>query len=161
MTETAASQVRGLRTERRDNPLGVELEHPRLSWRLESDRIGARQTAYRVRVASNLEMLGRGGADVWDSGTIASAQCLDVVYQGPALKPRQRYWWTVEVRDEIGATAEAAPAWWEMGLLSPGEWTAQWLAVETDDDRADRETGLAWTWRSFQPGRCSWSPGDG
>ena len=151
MSETAGLQVRGLRTECRDNPLGVELERPRLSWRLESGRIGARQAAYRVRVATSREALGQGGADLWDSGRVGSSQCFDVAYAGAALKPRQRCWWTAQVWDETGAAAEAAPAWWEMGLLSPQEWTAQWLAVETDDDRADRETGLAWIWRGFQP----------
>ena len=151
MAETTDLQVRGLRTECRDNPLGVELERPRLSWRLETERLGARQAAYRVRVASSREAVVQGDSDIWDSGRIVSAQCFDVAYNGPALAPRQRCWWTVEVWDEAGAAAEAAPAWWEMGLLSPDQWTAQWLAVETDEDRADRETGLAWIWRSFQP----------
>ena len=55
-------QALGLRAECRDNPLGVEVQRPRLSWRLKSDRIGARQTAYRARVAASLDALERGGA---------------------------------------------------------------------------------------------------
>jgi len=144
-------QVLGLRTECRENPLGVELQRPRLSWRLESDRIGALQSAYRIRVAASLETLQRGGADVWDSGEVNAPRCFDIAYEGPALQSRQRCWWTAQVWDEAGATAAAAPAWWEMGLLQPNDWSAAWLAVETEEDRADRETGLAWIWGRDQP----------
>jgi alpha-L-rhamnosidase len=147
MPQSAALQVQGLRTECLDNPLGVELQRPRLSWRLESERLGARQTAYHLRVATSLETLERGGADLWDSGKFSSAQCFDVPFDGPPLTSRQRCWWTVQVWDDAGAEARATPAWWEMGLLAPGDWTAEWLAVETDDDRADRNSGLDWIWR--------------
>ncbi len=150
MTDPAL-QVLGLRTECRDDPMGVEVQRPRLSWRLASDRLGARQTAYRIRVAASLETLERGGADVWDGGEVGSANCFDIAYDGPALQSRQRCWWTVRVWDETGASAEAAPAWWEMGLLQPADWSAQWLAVETEEDREDRETGLAWIWARDQP----------
>ena len=68
----------GLHTECRDNPFGIEIQHPRLSWRLQSERVGARQIAYRLRVATSLEALGDGGADVWDSGKVASERCFDV-----------------------------------------------------------------------------------
>src|SRR5580704_10217704 len=103
----ASLQVLGLRTECRDNPLGVELQRPRLSWRLESDRIGARQSAYRVRVATSAARLQQGGADVWDSGKVASPRCFDVAYEGPSLASRRRCWWTVQVWDEAGSMAEA------------------------------------------------------
>ena len=80
--------VVGLRTECRDNPFGVELQRPRLSWRLQTDRTGARQAAYRIRVATSLDALNAGGVDVWDSGRVASAQCFDVAYKG---HPRRGY----------------------------------------------------------------------
>ena len=140
-------RVCGLKTELLDEPLGIELARPRLSWRLESDRAGAGQSAYRVRVASAPEALAAGGADLWDSGKIASDACFDIAYAGAPLESRRRCWWTVEVWDKTGAQAEPAPvASWEMGLLDLDDWSAQWLAVETEEDRADRETGLRWVW---------------
>ncbi len=145
-------RVCSLKTEQLDEPLGLELARPRLSWRLESDRPGARQSAYRVRVASSPEALAAGGADLWDSGTVASDACFDIAYAGAPLGSRQRCWWTVEVWDEAGAPAEPAPvATWEMGLLDPTDWTAQWLAVEAEEDRADREAGLRWVWSEEAP----------
>jgi alpha-L-rhamnosidase len=140
-------RVAGLQVDCLNRPLGVESEAPRLSWRLESDRPGARQSAYRVRVASDPRTLATGGADVWDSGRVASDQSFDVAYAGPSLVSRQRCWWTVEVWDEMGAGASPAePSWWEMGLLAASDWSAAWLNVETDEDRLDREAGLRWIW---------------
>ncbi|HEY1750255.1 MAG TPA: alpha-L-rhamnosidase N-terminal domain-containing protein, partial [Caulobacteraceae bacterium] len=140
-------RIVGLKSEQLDNPLGLELADPRLSWRLEADRPGARQSAYRVRVATTPEALAAGGADLWDSGRIASGQCFDVAYAGPPPASRQRCWWTVDVWDEAEAPAEPPrPAFWEMGLLAPADWTAAWLAVEAEENRADREAGLRWVW---------------
>jgi alpha-L-rhamnosidase len=145
-------RVSGLKTEQLHEPMGLELARPRLSWRLESDRPGARQSAYRVRVASSAEALAAGGADLWDSGKFASDACFDIGYAGGPLASRQRCWWTVEVWDDAGAAADHAPvAMWEMGLLEQADWTAEWLAVEAEEDRADREAGLRWVWSEDAP----------
>ena len=61
-----------LRTEYRVNPLGIATHTPRFSWRFSGDRRGARQTAYRILVASKPELLTIGIADKWDSGVIRS-----------------------------------------------------------------------------------------
>ena len=145
-------RVTGLKTEQLDAPLGLELAHPRLSWRLESDRPGAAQSAYRVRVAASPGVLAAGGADLWDSGQVASGATFDIAYAGAPLEARQRCWWTVEVWDEAGAPADPAPvATWEMSLLDPADWAAKWLAVETEEDRADRDAGLRWIWSDDDP----------
>ena len=146
-SESSGMRVTGLMAERLEYPIGLETPAPRLSWRLASDRRGARQSAFRVRVAGEAEALRRGGADLWDSGKVASDRCFDIAYQGPPLVSRQRCWWSVEVWDEAGApAAPPAPAFWEMGLLEAGDWSAGWLAVETAEDLADREAGLHWIW---------------
>jgi alpha-L-rhamnosidase len=33
-----------------------------------------------------------------------------------------------------------------MGLLSPADWQARWVAVQTEDEKADRAAGLSWIW---------------
>src|SRR5581483_4467886 len=144
---SAALCVVGLRTECLDRPLGLETQRPRLSWRLESERPDARQSAWRVRVAASEAALARGDADLWDSGRVEGDRTFDVAYAGAPLASRQRCWWTVEAWGEAGRPAAAAPAaWWEMGLLDPADWTAGWLCVETAEDRADRDAGLHWVW---------------
>src|SRR4051812_22254485 len=79
-----------LETDAAAEPLGIDDAAPRLSWSLESARRGVSQTAYRVLVASRLELLREGRADVWDSQRVASSDPW-VVYAGPPLKSRTRY----------------------------------------------------------------------
>src|SRR5690348_13116395 len=61
----------GLRCEYRVNPLGIDEATPRLSWRVESDERGQKQTGYRILVASSAELLAKDSGDTWDSGKIA------------------------------------------------------------------------------------------
>ena len=53
-------------------PLGIDDGTPRFSWKLNDPARGARQTAYRVLVATQEELLTDGKTDVWDSGKVNS-----------------------------------------------------------------------------------------
>jgi alpha-L-rhamnosidase len=134
-----------LRTEYLDSPLGVEARRPQLSWRIEADRRGVHQSAYRIEVATSAEALATDRADLWDSGRVVSDRCLGIRYDGLALTSRQRCFWRVRIWDDCGgASAPSATAWWEMGLLDPSDWSAQWLAAEDQTMRDDRATGFGW-----------------
>lgn len=136
-----------LRTDNLAVPLAIENLAPRLSWRMESTRRGARQVAWRVRVASSSEGLAAGGADLWDSGRVADAVSIGIKYAGAPLSSRHRCWWTVEVWDELGrSTTAAQQGRWEMGLLERSDWTGSWLAAEDRVTAADRAAGLHWIW---------------
>lgn len=113
------------------NPLGIETPAPRLSWRLASDRRGARQLAYRLLVASTASNLANGNGDLWDSARVESDASVLVPYAGVPLTSRQCCWWRVSVWDETGQEHVSDPAWWEMGLLDPHDWQAQWIAADT------------------------------
>jgi alpha-L-rhamnosidase len=118
----------GLTLEYRSNPMGIDVERPRLGWRMVSDQRGETQSAYRVLVASSPDGLVPGGADVWDSGKVMSDQSVHVRYEGPPLQSRARYFWTVQVWDDDGeASGWAGPVWWEMGLLEKDDWQAKWI----------------------------------
>ena len=139
MTNTDASSaaedlaVRNPRCEYLTEPLGIDAARPRLSWTLESGRRGVKQAAYRVLVASTPERLRAGEGDLWDSGRVASDDTAQVRYGGTApLASGQACHWKVRVWDDTGATAECAPARWEMGLLAPGDWHGTWIARTTD-----------------------------
>ncbi|MFN8485270.1 MAG: glycoside hydrolase family 78 protein [Anaerolineae bacterium] len=114
-----------LRCEHKHNPIGIDAPRPRLSWQMRAPRMGARQTAYQVRVAPSAADLMHGDTPVWDSGKVAG-DALVCEYAGPPLRSRQRYAWAVRLWDENGAaSAWAAPAYWEMGLLAATDWTAK------------------------------------
>ena len=148
----AALAVGQLWTERVDRPLGVEAPRPRLSWSLTSGGRGVSQSAYRVTAASSLEHRDAGHADLWDSGQVASDRCFDVVYDGEVLHAGQRVWWRVQVWDDHGTpSAASAATWFEMGLLEPADWQAQWLDIEDPEERADRVAGIHWIWSEAHP----------
>ncbi len=117
------------RCEYRENPLGIDAPWLRLSWQLRSDRRGARQTAYRIRVASSEAALADDTRLLWDSGRVETDQSVHVEYAGLALASGQRVYWKVAVWDDAGHQAESTPAWWEMGLLNGADWSAQWIGA--------------------------------
>ncbi len=117
-----------LKTNQRVEPLGIDTPRPVLSWQSDATARGWKQSAYEVLVASSDGELRRGHADVWDSGKQMSSESVGIVYGGPALKARQRCYWTVRTWDGDGKPALATEtAWWEMGLLQPADWQAQWI----------------------------------
>ena len=111
-----------LRVDNLTTPLGIDGAAPHFSWQLADPARGARQTAYRVQVASRPELLGADKPDVWDSGKVEASQSLNVAYKGPALKPSTRYWWRVTVWMGTRLTLPADISWWETGLLTENGW---------------------------------------
>src|SRR5947207_577013 len=115
------TQITNLTTEYRSDPLGIDVTAPRLSWQMQTNRAGARQTAYRILAGSQPETLG----DLWDSGRVESDQSVHVVYGGKKPNSRQRVYWLVTVWDETGSASQSAPAWFEIGLLKRSDWKAK------------------------------------
>jgi len=126
--ENPRIKVTTLRCEYRANPLGIDIQNPRLSWIPESNVRSQRQTAYQVIVASNQQNLDKGYGDLWDSGKVNSNESLHVVYQGKALKSEVRCYWKVRVWDKDGKVSKwSKPAWWEMALLNSNDWNGRWI----------------------------------
>lgn len=125
------SGLRELRVNRAENPLGIDTPNPHFSWKIDCKKRGAAQTAYQILVASSPDLLDDGKADVWDSKKVDSDQSVEVEYRGRPLASREKCWWTVKYWDEDGMESGwADPAMWTMGLLSPQDWTAQWVGLE-------------------------------
>ena len=134
-------QIVDLRAEYTTDLIGTQVRHPRLSWRIE----GAQgQTGYRIRAAASAAALDNDDL-VWDSGTVASAASFDIAYGGPPLGAMQRIWWTVDVTGDAGA-ARSDPAWFEGGLMDPGDWRGDWIEAEDALAAADRAAGVTWVW---------------
>ena len=109
-------------------PLGIDAPRPHLGWVLHSDQPGDVQSAYRVLVASSPGKLAKDEGDLWDSGKVESNQSVQVAYGGRALQSRLACYWKVRAWDKAKAVSEWSwPATWEMGLLAPQDWQAQWL----------------------------------
>ena len=130
-----ALTVASLRTEYKENPLGIDARKPRFSWQLRSVARGVAQSAYEVRVTHS-ERGARGGSDlVWTSGRVSSDESTLRAYEGPPLQSGRRYYWQVRVWDGAGKpTAWSEPAWFEMGLLEPSDWKASWIEPDLPED---------------------------
>ncbi len=128
--------VTEMRCEYLANPLGIDERQPRLSWRLESNHRGARQTAYRILVASDVGHLEGNSGDLWDSGTLAGGQTVNIVYAGRPIESREKCFWKVVVWDENGNSSGSETAFWSMGLLQSKDWHADYISFH--------DTTLVW-----------------
>jgi alpha-L-rhamnosidase len=150
LASTASAAPVRLRCEHLENPRGIDMASPHLSWQSDSTERDWRQAAYEILVASNEENLRAGKADIWDSGKVDSAESVGIVYRGPAVEARKRYYWKVRVWDEGGQVSDSAEgAWWETGLLHATDWKAKWIRWKNPDDDDDRR-GIRWIWVSGQ-----------
>ena len=128
---SAAVATKNLRCEYLADPLGIDATSPRLSWILASDQRGEKQTAYRVLVASSAKILNQDTGDLWDSGKVASDESSQIVYAGKPLASRESCFWKVQAWDRDGKPGAWSPvARWQMGLLAPSDWQAQWITAQ-------------------------------
>jgi alpha-L-rhamnosidase len=128
----AAVNVQNLRCEYLADPFGIDETSPRLSWIITATRRGEKQTAYQVLVASSADLLRGGKGDLWDSGKVVSDENCQIVYSGQPLSSRQPCFWKVRIWDRDGHSTPWSPAArWQMGLLQPADWQAQWIGATT------------------------------
>jgi alpha-L-rhamnosidase len=122
-------EIKDLRCNYSRNPIGLSDPVPRLSWKLDSDRNGARQIAYRIIASSTLQLLAENNGDLWDSGVIPKDQSVEIRWLGGvSLGSRQKCWWKVRVEDELSVWTEwSEAAYFEMGLLHASDWKARWI----------------------------------
>jgi len=134
-----------LRADSLTDPLGIDAPKPLLSWRLQDDRSGAKQTAYEIFVYSKRPTAIEAKPDVWDSGRVASSTSTGVSYGGPELEPEKRYFWRVRLWDKDGKPYPISDiSWWETGLLSPSNWRGKWIGYEPPELHRIRESGALW-----------------
>ncbi len=126
-------------------PVGIDDPAPRFSWQLNDTAHGAKQSAYRVMVASRADRLLAGKPDIWDCGRVASAQSVGIEYAGPPLKASTRYYWSVELWSAAGQAYHATPIdWWETGLMNQEAWRADWIGYETPEEATVRHAPAEW-----------------
>jgi alpha-L-rhamnosidase len=130
VAQNASGDLRAarLRCEMAVDPLGVDVAQPRLSWVVESDQRGQRQTAYQILVASSAEILERGEGDLWNSGRVESDETLHIPYAGEELSSSQQVFWRVRTWDRDGQPSEwSEPTTWVMGVVRDRDWRAKWI----------------------------------
>ena len=132
-----ASEVQplGLRCEHLENPVGMDVTLPRLSWRMEdpAHARGRKQSAYRVLVASSRQQLDSDTGDLWDSGRVSSNQSHLVAYAGEPLISHMECHWKVKLWTEDGTETPWSPvARFTIGLLKASDWQGPWMTCGDD-----------------------------
>jgi len=123
--------IKNLRTEYTEAPLGIDVTQPRFSWQMVSLKKGCYQTAYQIMVSDE------AGQNVWNSGKTPSNVSLNITYTGSPLKPSTHYKWQVLVWDKE-QKQYLAESWFETGLMNPdpqlSAWNgAKWIGGTNED----------------------------
>lgn len=108
-----------------DNPMGIDVERPRFSWKLASDKKDIVQKTYHI-VVKNKEK------EVWNSGVIESEQSICVKYDGEALEARTIYDVLVEACDNQQESATASGSF-ETGLMQYNNMEGSWITHGFED----------------------------
>ena len=113
------------------DPIGVDTPNPIFSWKMESDKIGARQTAYRI-VVNDFK-----NKTVWDSEWVESGISVAVKYGGEKLRSQTKYTVSVTVKDENGAVTKPLTgvfftAFFEEDAFADTEWISYSASATRD-----------------------------
>jgi len=138
--------VTNLQCEMLNNPEGIDVLKPRLSWQIQSNVNDVKQTAYQILVASTLENLNADKADLWDSGKVQSNESVNVIYNGKKLRDRQDAFWKVIVFTNKGEIKSASTAHFSIGILTYADWkSTRWIGYEklSKDDSVSQYSRLS------------------
>ena len=121
--------ITNLRCEMLQNPLGIDVLQPRLSWQLESKQRNVVQQSYQIIVSSSMQKLQTNNGDVWNSGVITSSQSAQVYYAGKPLQSATTYYWKIKSITNKGTT-NSSSAFFSTGLLNESDWKAKWIGYD-------------------------------
>ncbi|WP_404900536.1 family 78 glycoside hydrolase catalytic domain [Priestia filamentosa] len=128
---TTTLSINTLTCEYKINPIGLDIKKPRISWKMQSNRRGTIQTAYRIQVTENDQDFTNM---LWDTGEIHSDESIHIEYKGPELTSQTRYYYRVKVWDNFGDESEWSEiVWWETGIFNDEEWKAKWITPHPDE----------------------------
>lgn len=123
--------ISNLQCEYLNDPLGLDVQQPRFSWKILSGQRGIAQSAYQIVVSESIDELKKENGDYWDSGKILSSQLTNIEYNGLKLQSNKSYYWQVLVwgkNDEGPVLSD--PAFFHTGLLDNLDWKAKWICTK-------------------------------
>ena len=120
--------------EYKTNPVGIDVERPRLSWKIRSRERGWVQSAYQIQVATSAGRarlravvgFGQSGFRRFDPPRLRWA-CSPLER---AATPGACGFGTKKNR----ASSWSVPAFWEMALLGASDWSAKWITPGRPED---------------------------
>lgn len=120
-----------LRTDHLENPIGIDNPKPRLMWRIEDNREGAKQIAYRVIVSTDSIHVIHGEGEMWDTDKTKSDR-QRVTYAGKDLTPFTKYYWKVVIWDAWQNESTSDIHSFETGIMDISNWQGSWISDGKD-----------------------------
>ncbi|MGN7786348.1 family 78 glycoside hydrolase catalytic domain [Niabella sp. 22666] len=115
-----------LRCELLENPLGLDISKPSLSWGFKAVGQNRKQSFYELIVSKD-STYGSGNS-MWTSGKTPSSKSHLILYAGKPLSSFTRYYWKVRVYDQDGKPSPwSKNAWFETAALSASHWKGSWI----------------------------------
>ena len=84
----------------------IRSSRPTFGWIVPDCGRATRQKSYRIVLSDNMKDAFARRGNVWDSGTVRSAQSVAVEYGGNSLEPDRLYFWSVQVATDKGGRSE-------------------------------------------------------
>lgn len=130
-------EIKKLRCEYKENPIGIDIIKPRISWQVISENRSVIQVSYRIQVSmedNTFESI------VWDTGDVNSEECIHIEYKGCTLQSRTRYYYRIQICDNKGNNSGwSETCFWEMGILNLSEWVANWISPNVNIENIESE----------------------
>ena len=138
-----------LQTDYLENPIGLDNNNPRLTWKIDDDKQGANQQSYRLIVGTDLQIINsvtgstalflnnkktenvNQNSVIWDSGKINSVDQL-VTYAGANLNPFTNYYWKVIIWNENQEERSSEIQTFETGMMDLNNWQGSWISDGRD-----------------------------
>lgn len=138
-----------LQTDYLENPIGLDNNNPRLTWKIDDDKQGANQQSYRLIVGTDLQIINsvtgstalflnnkktenvNQNSVIWDSGKINSEDQL-VTYAGANLNPFTNYYWKVIIWNENQEERSSEIQTFETGMMDLNNWQGSWISDGRD-----------------------------
>lgn len=131
MNGQSVVQLTGLQSDHLETPIGIDNPNPRLSWKMEDSRPGAKQVSYRVLLDKDSMKVVNGNADIWDTGKINSGDRL-ITYAGKQLEPFTKYYWKVIGGDLENKEVVSPVSSFETGMMDIKNWQGSWIGDGQD-----------------------------
>jgi alpha-L-rhamnosidase len=125
-----------LKCEYKENPIGIDIASPRLSWQIESTENNVKQSFFHIQISKNYSDLECRDSLVLDTGKIKSKEVFYTV-NTIDLEPETDYFWRVgiavtenEVKKEFtwSKTAKFTTG------LSENSWLAKWIKSPSEEE---------------------------
>ena len=125
----AQTRLYDLKCEYLTNPINIDKEHPRFTWKLEDERYGVKQSSFTFSIYQHD---GEDSTLIW-TDTKKSSKTL-YTYNGPKLSAFTKYSWDVSSVLSNSGPTQSNSAFFETAMLNKEDWQGDWITDQFSID---------------------------